>query len=134
MPKTSYVGRDARLIYTYDSPNSQNPALTSDQLNSIRAFTGARVIYAHTAAQVAGAVCQTNMLDYQSNGLKGSASVHIGPPLSCLEIKLKATAGKEVDDEKPTGKPVVSGPAVVKGEAVIDEVLTMTTNNTFAYA
>ena len=133
MPKSSAALRDVRLIYTYSPSNKPTEVLTTSELNNIRLFTGARVIYAHTVSNVAGAVSQTNMLDYHSNGLNTDSPSHIGVPLSCLEVKLKAAEGQEIDDNKPTGKLFVSGPAVVGGETLVSEVLTMTENNTFAY-
>ena len=133
MPKSSASPGDVRLIYTYSQSNRPTDILTNKQIDNTRLFTGARVIYAHTASNVAGAVSQTNMLDYHSNGLDADSPSHIGVPLSCLEVRLKAAEGQEIDDNKPTGTPFVSGPAVVGGETLLDEVLTMTDNNTFAY-
>ena len=133
MPRTSTALKIVRAIYTYSQSSDETDTLTPSQLDNIRIFTGARVIYAHTASKVAGAVCQTNLLDYHNNGIKGDSPSHLGVPLSCVEIKLKAEAGQEIDDNKPTGKLFVSGPAVIGGEMIVDEVLTMTETNTFAY-
>ena len=133
MPRSSTALKTVRLIYTYSQSNNETETLTSNQLDNIRIFTGARIIYAHTARTVAGAACQTNLLDYHSNGIRSDSPSHLGVPLSCVEFKLKAEAGQEIDDNKPTGKLLVSGPAVIGGETVVDEVLTMTDTNTFAY-
>ncbi|KAL9098463.1 MAG: hypothetical protein Q9163_005878 [Psora crenata] len=134
MPKSSTALGDVRLIYTYEQADVNTESLTAAQLSDIRLFTGARVIYALTDANVAGAVCQTSMLDYQNSGLTLDRPSHFGPPLSCVEIKLAATTDQEINDDKPVGKPVVTGPAVVGGETTIDQIMTITDNNTLAYA
>lgn len=133
MPKISSALSSLRLIYTYDRVNAQTETLTANQLNSIRLFTGARTIYGLTTSMVAGAVSQTNMLDYQSNGLDPDAPTHLGVPLSCVEIKLKAESGQDIDDNKPAGKLQVHGPAVVGGETLVDRRFMMTDNNTLVY-
>jgi hypothetical protein len=58
--------------------------LTYEQLTDLRIFTGARVLYALTAAKVAGALFQTLAYDYR----RYSGPSHFGPPLSSVEIKL----------------------------------------------
>ena len=133
MPKLSTALQDIRLIYTYKDTRANAESLTTAELCNIRLFTGARIIYALTDADVAGAVCQTNMLDYQSNGLKKDEASHFGPPLSCLEIKLIAQSGRDIDDDKPVGNLAVTGPAVVGGETVVDQSMMMTESNTVAY-
>ncbi|KAL9130262.1 MAG: hypothetical protein Q9217_001512 [Psora testacea] len=134
MPKSSAVLRDVRLIYTYEQADVNKESLTAAQLSNIRLFTGARVIYALTDANVAGAICQTNMLDYQTSGLKFNKPSHFGPPLSCVEVKLVATTDGEIDDDKPIGRLAVSGPAVAGGETTVNRTMMMTDNNTLAYA
>lgn len=72
------------LFISHRADGNQEKQLTSEQLADLRIFTGARVIYALTAATVAGAVSQTNVYDYRrSNGPN-----HFGAPLSCVEITL----------------------------------------------
>jgi hypothetical protein len=68
-------------------------------LSDLRLFFGARVGYALTAARIAGAICQTNILDYREK----PGSSHFGAPLSCLEIHL---AGEEehMKQSMPQGK------------------------------
>lgn len=58
--------------------------LTSEQLTDLRVFLGARVVYALTDANVAGAIAQTNAYDYR----RESGPSHFGPPLSSVEVKL----------------------------------------------
>jgi len=133
MPKPLVSAPQMRLVYTYDRLGGRTPPLTTSQLSNLRIFTGARTIYAFTDAHVAGAVCQTNMLDYQSHGLRGESSSHLGPPLSCVEFKLQESDGVQINDDKPIGKPVVSGPAVASGEVTLQKVMMMTDSNTLAY-
>ena len=87
-----------RLIYTW---NASKPLI----LANLRAYTGARVINALTHDQVAGAVSQTNPLDYRQ-------LAHFGPPLSCVEIWLEEVEGKDIGGEEPIGELIVKGPAV----------------------
>lgn len=135
MPKFSASAQEPRLIYTYQTAGAGTAALSSADMTSLRIFTSARLIYALSAAHVAGAISQTNMLDYQSHGLHPRDPSHFGPPLSCLECKLQETGGREIDDDKPVGELVVSGPAVVNGEAVVGAGVKamMTESNTVAY-
>ena len=95
-----------RLIYT---PGATYPGTVSN----LRIFTGARIIVALTDPKVAGAITQTHMLDYTASEKKDA---HFGPPLSCLEIKLKEIPGHSVEDTTdaaPEGLLAISGPAVV---------------------
>ena len=74
-------------------------------------MTHARIIHALTSPEVAGAVAQTNMLDYRID------KSHFGPPLSCVELKLVDAPGHKIsDDGDVKGEILVSGPAVVSGE------------------
>ncbi len=129
MPKSSATAKP-RLIYTYDSPTASTVPLSPTDLFNLRLFTGARIVYAFTDSRVAGAVSQTNILDYAKRiGDHG----HFGPPLSCVEMKLKDTENRKSEGAKALGQLVVSGPAVVGGEVVSDQVMAMTDENTLAY-
>lgn len=90
--------------------------LTSDQLADIRIALGARVTYALTAPQVAGAICQTNVFDYRLAA--PSDARKFGPPLSSVEIKLIGQG--DVNEENPEGALLVTGPAVCGGLAKLD--------------
>lgn len=128
MPKASGLTHTPRLIYTYDKAGTSTVKLDPEELFKLKIYSGARLIYAFTDYQVAGAISQTNMLDYQNQ------SADFGPPLSSVEIKLRdAEEGKNTDD-KPLGELVVSGPAVIGGEKVVNQIMTMTERNTLAYA
>lgn len=104
-----------RLLMIYSSPSSAS--LTSSQLSDLRSGLGVRIGYALTAKDVAGAVAQTNILDYRVK----SGMAYFGPPLSCVEVKL---VGEESDMGKvvPKGKINVKGPSVVGGETVLEGV------------
>lgn len=130
MPKVSATG-NPRLIYTYDSSTASTVPLTPTELFNFRLFTGARIVYAFTDSKVAGAVSQTNILDYaKRNGDNG----HFGPPLSCVEVKFRDAGSRKSEGARSIGQLVVSGPAVVGGEVVCDVVVTMTDESTLAYA
>lgn len=128
MPKTSSLTNTPRLIYTYDKAGASTVKLDPAELFKLKVYSGARTIYAFTDAQVAGAITQTNMLDYQST------SADFGPPLSSVEIKLRDAEGGRNSDDKALGELVVSGPAVVGGETVVHHIMTMTDRSALAYA
>lgn len=128
MPKASGLTHTPRLIYTYDKAGASTVKLDPEELFKLKIYTGARLVYAFTDSQVAGAISQTNMLDYQNK------SADFGPPLSSVEIKLRDAADGKNTDDKPLGELVVSGPAVIGGEKVVNQIMTMTDRNTLAYA
>lgn len=128
MPKPPSLTNTPRLIYTYDKAGASTVKLDPEELFKLKVCSGARTIYAFTDPQVAGAITQTNMLDYQNT------SADFGPPLSSVEIKLRDVEGGKNSDDKPLGELVVSGPAVVGGEKVVNQIMTMTDRNTLAYA
>lgn len=135
MPKGSKLTGQgsARLIYTSAKAGMDLVPLSSKELSDLRLFTGSRIIYALTATGVAGAIAQTNMLDYREEA--ASKKSHFGPPLSCVEIKLVETPGYTISDSgEPVGDIVVAGPAVVRGEAEIGVIGTMRNDNTLALA
>ena len=133
MPKASGTG-NLRLIYTYDKSNSGSVPLSPSELYALRLFTGARFVYAFTDPRVAGAVAQTNVLDYAKRETGESTHSHFGPPLSCVEVKMKDTDESKSEGNRSVGQLVISGPAVVGGEVVADQVMCITDENTLAYA
>lgn len=130
MPKPTGLLTDTpRLIYTYDKAGASTVQLDPEELFKLKIYSGARTVYAFTDSQVAGAICQTNMLDYQT------ALADFGPPLSSVEIMLRDAADGKNSDDKALGELVVSGPAVVGGgQKVVNQIMTMTDRNTLAYA
>ncbi|KAL6722350.1 hypothetical protein ACLMJK_001457 [Lecanora helva] len=128
MPKASPGVTAPRLVYTYDKASKSNIPLSSTEFFNLRLFTNARFVYAFTDLHVAGAVTQTHMLDYrtgESDGVGGSKQSHFGPPLACIELKFKDSGDYRNEGGRTVGRVVVSGPAVVGGEVVVDEVLGM---------
>ncbi|GAP93111.1 putative amp-dependent synthetase ligase protein [Rosellinia necatrix] len=120
-----------RLVYVAHPANSSSTPLLSElTLSDLRIFTGARVIYALSAAPCAGAVAQTQFHDYRvlGNG-KGS---HFGPPLSSTEILLRDSGSYKITDQSYTGGVVVRGPSIVGGEAALGWVATIRDDNTIA--
>ena len=107
-PSTATTPGKLRLLFVSKRADTDSPPLSSTDLSDIRIFTGARVVYALTAARVAGAVASTNLYDYRrdeekSNG--GRARSHFGVPMSSLEIKLVDTPGhKTVEGSRPEGE------------------------------
>lgn len=95
----------------YTSNARPSSTLTSADLHALRLLLGARIGYALTTPLVAGAVAQTNILDYRD---KGRDVVCYGAPLSSVEINLE---GEEdvVGTSTPKGKLSIKGPAVVGG-------------------
>lgn len=90
-----------RLVYVSERVGADSMPLNSRQLFDLKLWMGARIVYALTAAKVAGAVVQTNAYDYRTKG--GDIYSHFGPPLSCLEVKLIESKTREISD---TGNPV----------------------------
>ena len=124
MPRANDLVRGAaagpRLLYASERAGADSVPLSATELTDLRVWTGARVVYALTAARIAGAVAQTNMLDYRMDEGQGQQRSHFGPPLSCVEVKTVEAAGKKIPDEgeeEHVGEVTVVGPAVVGGEA-----------------
>lgn len=112
-------GQTPRLIFTSERAGADSPPLGPQDLTDLRILTGARVVYALTLPHVAGAVAQSNMLDYRNDSMSKTRS-HFGAPLSSVEVKVVETPPFTISDETystPTGHLVVSGPAVVGGTA-----------------
>jgi len=105
-----------RLLFVSERAGLSTPPLSSDELSDLRIYTKARVVYALTAAKVAGAVAQTNMYDYR-RGMSGpNKHSHFGVPLSCVEVKVRDTSSLKTTDEQAMGEIVVSGASVAGGE------------------
>ncbi|KAI0490474.1 hypothetical protein F4859DRAFT_9013 [Xylaria cf. heliscus] len=129
-PRIGTAPGKLRLIYVAHPANSSTPLLSELTLSDLRVFTGARVIYALSAASCAGAVAQTQFHDYRVSG-DGKGS-HFGPPVSSTEILLRDSGSYKITDENYTGGVVVRGPAIVGGEAALGLVATIRDDNTIA--
>ena len=141
-----------RILFIAEKAGIDTPPLTSDELSDLRIFTNSRVIYALTAAKVAGAVAQTHMYDYRIDGSKKHS--HFGIPLASVEVKLVdspsfkttddeakgevSSAGnglwRKVSDTNSSSQIVLSGPAVSGGEARLGVNGTFRDDCTLAYA
>lgn len=90
-----------RLIYVAERAGADTPVLSSQVLSDLRIFTGARIVYALTAARVAGAVAQTALFDYRVHpGTNG----HFGVPPSSVEIYFKDMAAHKTTDDNIEGE------------------------------
>ena len=121
-----------RLIFvsTYISANPH--FLSSKQLHDLRVLTGARIVYALTATNVAGAISQTNALDYRIQDVPLEPS-HFGAPLSAVEIKVVDTPMSKISDDGDfVGHIVVAGPAVIDEEVNLGIMGRIREDNTLA--
>ncbi|OLL26709.1 hypothetical protein NEOLI_000340 [Neolecta irregularis DAH-3] len=71
------LSSSVRLLYIV------NQIVSPDQLNCIRANTGARIISCLSVPPMLGPLAQTMMYDYRS-----CSDVSYGPPTACVELKL----------------------------------------------
>lgn len=87
------------LFVAHRAGDQKSPKLQSSVLADLRMMLGARIGYALTTGQVAGAFCQTNVLDYrQTPGFNT-----FGPPLSSVEVTLTGDE-ERVSKQDPHGK------------------------------
>ncbi|KAH6638823.1 hypothetical protein C7974DRAFT_387380 [Boeremia exigua] len=121
-----------RLLFAAERAGLNTPALSAQDLADLRVFTRARVVYALTAAPVAGAVAQTNMYDYRVAGPAARHS-HFGVPLSCVEVKVKDTAALKTTEEQSVGELVVVGSSVRGGQAALGFNARFGDDHTVAY-
>lgn len=122
-----------RLVFVSEQAAGNSPPLSSLALNDLRIFTGARVVYALTAAKVAGAVTQTSLYDYRVDSKEPGKYSHFGAPISSVEVLLKDTKHRKITDEEVQGEVVARGPAVVGGEASLGIIGRINEDNTLAY-
>lgn len=92
--------------------------IRSSWLARLRLLTGVRIGQALTDAHVAGAISQSNILDYRDKADK----ISVGPPLGSVEVSL---TGAEDEMAKLDGK----GQVAVKGPAVVGDSKTKKTLN-----
>lgn len=123
-----------RLVFVSERIGANTPPLSSNDLSDLRIFTKARVVYALTAAKVAGAIAQTNVYDYRRGVGPDNRHSHFGVPLSSVEVKLKDSATHKTTDDNVTGEITVSGPAVLGGHVALGVHGTFRDDNTLAYA
>jgi len=122
-----------RLVFVSERAGLNTPPLTSDDLSDLRIYTKARVVYALTAAKVAGAVAQSNVYDYRRGTTPSGKHSHFGVPLSSVEIKLKDTPQHKTTDDRIAGEIVVTGSSVAGGETSLGVNATFQDDHTLAY-
>ena len=132
MPKSSSISNGPRLVYISTRADADSTVLSSAELFSLRMMINARIVYGLVAPKVAGAVTQTNMLDYRKDETPNKSS-HFGPPLSSVEVKLVDTPDHKVSDDLVVGEIIASGPAVVGGEAKLGVTGQIRDDNTVSY-
>ncbi|KAL2152054.1 hypothetical protein VTH82DRAFT_5238 [Thermothelomyces myriococcoides] len=124
-------GSKLRLILTAERVGAGTPLLSTAVLTDLRAITGARIVYALTAAKVAGAATQTLFFDYRV--LEGEQT-HFGPPLTSTEILFRDMGEwKTTDEGGSQGEIIVRGPPVAGGEAALGVAGKLRDDNTVAY-
>lgn len=101
-----------RLILTPHQLGLDSPPLSSGMLGDLRIFTRARIVYALTAPDVAGAVAQTHVFDYR---VENGEQARFGAPVSSVEVKVVGKDYDQVGRSQPEGELVVDGPAVAGG-------------------
>jgi len=120
-----------RLIFVAERAGCDNTLLSSSILSDLRVFTGARVVYALSAARVAGSVTQPHVNDYRVH--TDSKCSHFGTPLVCIEVLLRDKGPHVTTDSKAVGEIVARGPCVSGGEAALGVVGMMREDYTLAY-
>ncbi|KAL0258599.1 hypothetical protein SLS55_006096 [Diplodia seriata] len=133
-----------RLVHVSERAGAQDaPPLSSADLSDLRIYLHARVVYALTAAKVAGAVTQTNVYDYRreelqsqsmsSTSVKGKQYSHFGAPTTSVELKLVDKDEHKTTDDEAKGEVVVMGPSVAGGKAVLPVVARLRDDGCLAY-
>jgi hypothetical protein len=92
-----------RLIFVSEQVGVESNPLSAEQLSDLRIYTGARIIYALTAAKVAGAITQTSLYDYRVIDALEKYS-HFGAPVTSVEIFFKDTKAHKTTDEVSAGE------------------------------
>lgn len=102
-PVTGTTPGKLRLILVSEQAGERSNPLSAEVLSDLRIYTGARIIYALTASQVAGAIAQTSLYDYRIAGGYAKQS-HFGAPTTSVEIYFKDTKTHKTTDEISTGE------------------------------
>jgi acyl-CoA synthetase (AMP-forming)/AMP-acid ligase II len=92
-----------RLIYVSEPIGAESTPLSAEMLSDLRIYTGSRIIYALTAAPVAGAVSQTGIYDYRVDDGSEKYS-HFGVPPPSVEIYLKDTKEHKTSQASSIGE------------------------------
>ncbi|KAG5978479.1 hypothetical protein E4U55_006168 [Claviceps digitariae] len=120
-----------RLVFAAERVGADTPLLSSQVLSDLRIFSGARVVYALTAARVAGSVTQTSPFDYR---ISADVKTHFGVTPSSVELYLKDMGAHRTTDDVVEGEIVARGPSVSGGEARLGVAGRLNDDNTLSYA
>lgn len=90
-----------RLLYTAERAGAGDAKLSPSILSDLRVFTGARIVYALSAARVAGSVTQTAYFDYR---VDENSKAHFGAPVTSVEVFFKDSGDAKTTDEKVQGE------------------------------
>lgn len=93
-----------RMVFVGEQAGGSSAPLSSLDLSDLRIFTGARIVYALTAAKVAGAVAQTAFYDYRVHDITSKKHSHFGAPVSSVEILLRDTKDYKTTDDLYSGQ------------------------------
>ncbi|KAG6188180.1 hypothetical protein E4U27_007451 [Claviceps purpurea] len=120
-----------RLVYTAERIGAHTPLLSCQVLSDLRVLSGARIIYALSAARVAGSVTQTAVFDYR---VPADVETHFGAPTTSVEIYMKDLGSHKTTDDVVEGEIIVRGPCVSGGEARLGVSGRLNDDNTLSYA
>ncbi|KAG6229646.1 hypothetical protein E4U26_008584 [Claviceps purpurea] len=120
-----------RLVYTAERIGAHTPLLSCQVLSDLRVLSGARIIYALSAARVAGSVTQTAVFDYR---VSADVETHFGAPTTSVEIYMKDLRSHKTTDDVVEGEIIVRGPCVSGGEARLGVSGRLNDDNTLSYA
>ncbi|KAG5997719.1 hypothetical protein E4U52_003118 [Claviceps spartinae] len=119
-----------RLVFTAERIGAHTPLLPCQVLSDLRVLSGARIIYALSAARVAGSVTQTAMFDYR---VSADVKTHFGAPTTSVEIYMKDLGSHKTTDDVVEGEIIVRGPCVSGGEAQLGVSGRLNEDNTLSY-
>ncbi|KAG5958469.1 hypothetical protein E4U58_005362 [Claviceps cyperi] len=119
-----------RLLYTAERIGAHTPLLPCQVLSDLRVLSGARIIYALSAARVAGSVTQTAVFDYR---VSADVETHFGAPTTSVEIYMKDLGSHKTTDDVVEGEIIVRGPCVSGGEARLGVSGRLNDDNTLSY-
>ncbi|KAK3905321.1 hypothetical protein C8A05DRAFT_12853 [Staphylotrichum tortipilum] len=132
-PPATWMGNKLRLILTAERAGAGTPPLSAAVLTDLRVFTGARIVYALTAAKVAGAATQTGFYDYRVPAGEPEGGCFFGPPTTSTEILFKDMGEWKSGDDGSRGEIVVRGPCVAGEEAGLGVAGQLRDDGTVAY-
>ncbi|KIX09245.1 uncharacterized protein Z518_00324 [Rhinocladiella mackenziei CBS 650.93] len=116
-PSTSALSKLRILLIPQSTTLASATHLSSSTLHTLRTHLKCRIGYALTTPSVAGAIAQTNILDYRDKGSK----VCVGGPLSSVEVHLSGDEGV-MGTHTPRGTITIKGPPVVSGKTSLDNI------------